>query len=197
MWSCTPGTEAILSTWMARQITLGRLLQTTLLSCQWTLIPRWTLVQGKLVTHSQGSPVFIDILEKIHSRHQGLTKCLARAKHSVWWPGIYKQLMSDLIMSCKESCKHRTQHSETLMPTKLVDYPWHTLIHMEQHKLCSRCWLLFQICCNSQVDYCHSQWCYYPPINLCTSWHPSSLQIWQWHTALLRIFLNICKAIWF
>ena len=33
-----------------------------------------------------------DILDKLHSGHQGLTKCRERARQSVWWPGRSKQL---------------------------------------------------------------------------------------------------------
>lgn len=39
-----------------------------------------------------------EILDKIHSGHQGITKCRARAKESVWWPRLSIQL-EDLIVN--------------------------------------------------------------------------------------------------
>ena len=32
------------------------------------------------------------MLSKLHSVHQGVTKCKERANQSVWWPGIRKQI---------------------------------------------------------------------------------------------------------
>lgn len=64
-----------------------------------------------------------EILRKIHSGHQGLTKCFERAKQSVWWPGIRKQL-EETINRCAICSQHRTQHAEPLLPTNFPDYPW-------------------------------------------------------------------------
>ena len=33
-----------------------------------------------------------DILAKLHTGHQGITKCHKRASQSVWWPSLSKQL---------------------------------------------------------------------------------------------------------
>ena len=37
-----------------------------------------------------------EILQKLHDSHQGIQRCHLRAKTSVWWPGISKQI-SDVI----------------------------------------------------------------------------------------------------
>jgi hypothetical protein len=36
-----------------------------------------------------------EILQKIHEEHQGILKCQARAKQSVWWPDTVYQPRSD------------------------------------------------------------------------------------------------------
>jgi len=64
-----------------------------------------------------------DILEKLHSGHQGMTKCRHRAKDSVWWPGIRRDI-DELVSKCSTCCKHRVQHPEPLMPSPLPMRPW-------------------------------------------------------------------------
>ena len=46
-----------------------------------------------------------EILNKIHTGHQGIHKCRERARQSVWWPGISRQL-EDLIRSCPTAAKN-------------------------------------------------------------------------------------------
>jgi len=64
-----------------------------------------------------------EILAKIHSGHQGATKCRARARQSVWWPGLGKEL-EDLISNCTVCCRHSNQHAEPLLPSAFPDHPW-------------------------------------------------------------------------
>lgn len=33
-----------------------------------------------------------DVLAKLHEGHQGIVKCKARARQSVWWPGLSQQV---------------------------------------------------------------------------------------------------------
>ena len=66
------------------------------------------------------------VLEQLHAGHQGATKCIARAKQSVWWPGLCKQIQ-DMVRTSTECCKDRSQHTEPLIPTDLPKYPWHTV----------------------------------------------------------------------
>ena len=64
-----------------------------------------------------------DVLEKLHSGHQGITKCRLRVRQSVWWPGLSKQL-EKLVSNCPVRCRVRVQHAEPLMPSKFPDLPW-------------------------------------------------------------------------
>ena len=46
----------------------------------------------------------LDILDKLHEGHLGITKCRERAKRSVWWPELSKQL-EDMIQNCNVCIK--------------------------------------------------------------------------------------------
>ena len=63
------------------------------------------------------------ILDKLHSGHQGVTKCQARARQSVWWPGIRGEI-KEKVSSCSVCYKHRSQNAEPLLPSQFPDYPW-------------------------------------------------------------------------
>ena len=62
----------------------------------------------------------VDMLDKLHAGHQGITKCRERAKCSVWWPELSKQL-EETVKSCPERIKQSPQKSEPLKPTNLPD----------------------------------------------------------------------------
>ena len=55
-----------------------------------------------------------DILEKLHTGHQGIVKCRERARQSVWWPGLSTQLMQ-LVKNCRECCREQKQPAEPLI----------------------------------------------------------------------------------
>ena len=72
-------------------------------------------VQSEISVHQdllmRGSRMIIpqalrqSILEKLHSGHQGTTKCLARSRQSVWWPGIRREIL-ETIDKCPICYKH-------------------------------------------------------------------------------------------
>ena len=46
----------------------------------------------------------LQILDRIHTGHLGITKCRARARTSVWWPGLSKQI-EDLVAQVCQLCQ--------------------------------------------------------------------------------------------
>ena len=46
-------------------------------------------------------PLRKELLNRIHSGHQGITKCRERARQSIWWPGLAKEL-GELVRNCRE-----------------------------------------------------------------------------------------------
>ena len=68
------------------------------------------------------SAMRLEVLDKIHQGHQGITKCRERAKHAVWWPGPCRQI-EDLVSSCRVYATHRINKPEPLCPTVFPDRP--------------------------------------------------------------------------
>ena len=66
------------------------------------------------------------ILGKIHEGHQGITKCRERAKQSVWWPGLSKQI-EDLVEKCDKCSKERQTRVEPMIPSDVPERPWQTV----------------------------------------------------------------------
>ena len=85
-----------------------------------------TVLDGLLMRGSRiiiPSPLRPTILEKLHTSHQGISKCREKARCSVWWPGLSKQLET-LINNCTKCSKFQNQPAEPLMPSALPSLPW-------------------------------------------------------------------------
>ena len=65
-------------------------------------------------------------MEKLHCGYQRIVRCRLRAKSSVWWPSLYKQL-TDFVHNCPECARAARPKKEPLLPTPLPDYPWQQL----------------------------------------------------------------------
>ena len=65
-----------------------------------------------------------------------MTKCQKRARQSVWWPGINREL-EDLALSCPECCQKRKQPTTPLITIDFPKLPWETvgmnLFHWKHH----------------------------------------------------------------
>ena len=68
----------------------------------------------------------LDVLDKLHEGHQGITKCRERAKTSVWWPGLSKQL-EELVNNFSTCIKECVNRPEPVIPSELPDHPWQKL----------------------------------------------------------------------
>lgn len=64
-----------------------------------------------------------DVLVKLHEGHLGIVKCKARARESVWWPGLSQQV-NDMVLRCRICIQERQNHKEPLKPTECPRRPW-------------------------------------------------------------------------
>ena len=96
------------------------------LKAYWSERNEITLVKGILM---KGCRIIIppvmhlEILNRLHEGHQGMTKCPACAKASVWWPGLSKQ-MEDLVHGCRRCAEHKNERTEPLSPSVTPERPW-------------------------------------------------------------------------
>ena len=75
---------------------------------------------GRLVIPSD---LQTEVLRQLHSSHQGISKCRERARQSVWWPGLSKQL-EETVRKCPACIKFRVPRAEPLMSSELPSLPW-------------------------------------------------------------------------
>lgn len=90
----------------------------------------------------------LEILDKLHESHLGITKCRALAQTSVWWPNMSSQI-EDMVKKCSLCAKSRPTTREPLLPSSFPDRPW-SRVAMDLFDLHGKTYLLV-------VDY-HSRW---------------------------------------
>ena len=64
------------------------------------------------------------ILDRLHTGHQGITKCRLRARQSVWWLHISTQI-EGMVRRCSTCCTEQKPRAEPMIPSLLPDRPWH------------------------------------------------------------------------
>ncbi|XP_054259897.1 uncharacterized protein K02A2.6-like [Macrosteles quadrilineatus] len=69
------------------------------------------------------SDLRLDMLNRIHSGHFGISKCRLRASHSMWWPGISSDI-EQTVNECPKCTEFRSQHHEPLMTSEIPSRPW-------------------------------------------------------------------------
>ena len=68
-------------------------------------------------------PIHPNILAKLHTGHLGISKCREKARNSVWWPNLSRQL-ADLVINCTTCPKFQKPAPEPLMPSVLPTLTW-------------------------------------------------------------------------
>ena len=68
-----------------------------------------------------------EVLREIHEGHQGISKCMLRAKSAVYWPGMYKEVekMVGICGACREF--ENAQPKCPMIITEVPSQPWHTV----------------------------------------------------------------------
>ena len=69
------------------------------------------------------SALRLEMLDRIHIGHQGISKCRERAKQCLWWSGLSRQL-EELVKNCSTCQKCLSKRREPLIPTALPELPW-------------------------------------------------------------------------
>ena len=65
----------------------------------------------------------MEMLDKVHTGHLGITKCRMRPSQSVWWPGAHDSI-AEMVLRCNTCAKHRPQQREPLLTASFPSRPW-------------------------------------------------------------------------
>ena len=65
-------------------------------------------------------------LSSIHEGHLGISKCRDRAKESVWWPGLSRDI-AEMIQCCLVCQRHQPKVTEPLLPSMFPSRSWERL----------------------------------------------------------------------
>lgn len=80
------------------------------------------LKKGRIVIPEALRP---DLLNRIHEGHLGIEKCKRRARESVYWPGLNKDIEM-LVSKCETCQKHQSkQTKESMVISESPAFPWH------------------------------------------------------------------------
>ena len=88
-----------------------------------TVIDDLLLIDDRIVIPSA---LHLDILQRLHKGHQGITKTKALASTCVWWPYISSQIET-MVNKCAICAIHRPERRDPLLPCSFSDRPWSRL----------------------------------------------------------------------
>ncbi|UYV66478.1 K02A2.6-like [Cordylochernes scorpioides] len=65
----------------------------------------------------------LEILDKLHAGHFGITKTRLRVRETVWWPGISEEI-AETVRKCSVCIQEAVSKHEPLIPTNFPTRPW-------------------------------------------------------------------------
>ncbi|UYV69107.1 K02A2.6-like [Cordylochernes scorpioides] len=65
----------------------------------------------------------LEILDKLHAGHFGITKTRLRARETVWWPGVSEEI-AETVRKCSVCIQEAVSKHEPLIPTNFPTRPW-------------------------------------------------------------------------
>ena len=68
-----------------------------------------------------------ETLDRLHTGHQGVTKCQLRSKSTVFWPGINRDIETTVARCPQCQRRQRTQQHEPLQQHEIPTRSWHTV----------------------------------------------------------------------
>ena len=68
-------------------------------------------------------PMRTEMLHCVHEAHHGIETCRLRAKRSIWWSGLSKDIQK-VVDSCTIYCKEHASQREPMISTEYPSYPW-------------------------------------------------------------------------
>ena len=68
----------------------------------------------------------LGILQAVHDGHLGITKCRARARAAVSWPGLSREI-EEMVMRCDICAQVRPEIKDKLMASSFPSRPWERL----------------------------------------------------------------------
>ncbi|UYV65139.1 K02A2.6-like [Cordylochernes scorpioides] len=68
----------------------------------------------------------LEILDKLHAGHFGITKTRPRARETVWWPGISEEI-AETVRKCSVCIQEAVSKHEPLIPTNFPTRPWQNI----------------------------------------------------------------------
>ena len=95
----------------------------------WAVRGELSVVHGVLLMASRimvPSTMRLQVLDNVHEGHQGKVKSRKRAKTSVWWSSLSRELQ-DMVDNCKICAKHRQQRAKPLIPKPFPERPWQVI----------------------------------------------------------------------